>query len=277
MQCMFRLDDITPDMDWKKFDRAEAIFDRYGVCPLIGVVPDNRDPKLHYNEKNNEFLERIRSCMDKGWTVAQHGTYHVYETKDGGLLGLNQNSEFAGLPYEVQLEKLQKGRKILENNGICTDIFMAPGPTYDADTIKALKACGFLVVTDGLYPKPYRDGGLLFVPCRMNSNYKIKGTDTVCLHTNLMKDEDFQKLEAFCKKNAKEIIPFYPKAFEKTKAKRNAWIKIYEKCMLLKRRFKNRIAHSRRLSWYMEWTNHKNSKIKWIKRIMCIPVLLFKR
>ena len=66
MQCMFRLDDITPDMDWGKFDRAEKIFDRYGVCPLLGVVPDNCDPKLHYNERNAAFWERIQCCIKKG-------------------------------------------------------------------------------------------------------------------------------------------------------------------------------------------------------------------
>ncbi len=277
MQCMIRLDDITPDMDWEKFNRAEQIFDRYGICPLLGIVPDNRDSKLHYQERNEDFLQRIKICLDKGWSVAQHGTYHVYETKDSGLLGLNNNSEYAGLPYEVQFKKLKTGRDILQTNDIRTNIFMAPGHTYDADTIKALKECGFEVVTDGLYSKPYRDQGLLFVPCRMTGNYKIKGIDTVCLHTNLMNDEDFRELEEFCKKNKEKIVPFYPEEFEVTKVKRNIYIRLYEKLMLQKRRIKNRVAHSKRLIWYMEWTNHKNSKIKWIKRILCIPVLLFKR
>ena len=95
------------------------------------------------------------------------------------MLGINQNSEFAGLSYEIQYEKLKRGQEILRKSGVCTDIFMAPGHTYDADTIRALKACGFKVVTDGLYLKPYRDQGVLFVPCRMTSNYKIKGIDKI--------------------------------------------------------------------------------------------------
>jgi len=277
MQCMIRLDDITPDMDWEKFNRAEQIFDRYGICPLLGIVPDNRDSKLHYQERNGDFLQRVRICQDKGWSVAQHGTYHVYETKDSGLLGLNNNSEYAGLPYEVQLKKLKAGRDILQANGICTNIFMAPGHTYDTDTIKALKECGFEVVTDGLYSKPYRDRGVLFVPCRMTRMCKVKGIDTLCLHTNLMNDDDFRELEEFCKKNKEKIVPFYPEEFEATKVNRNIYIRLYEKLMLQKRRIKNRVAHSNRFVWYMEWTNHKNSKIKWVKRILCIPVLLFKR
>ena len=94
MQCMIRLDDITSDMDWEKFNKVTAIFDRYGICPLLGVVPENRDPKLHYGEKRDDFIIRIKECQKKGWTVAQHGTYHVYETQNGGILGINKNSEF---------------------------------------------------------------------------------------------------------------------------------------------------------------------------------------
>ena len=49
-ECMIRLDDITPDMDWGRFYRAKEIFDRYKICPLIGVVPDNQDGTLHKEE-----------------------------------------------------------------------------------------------------------------------------------------------------------------------------------------------------------------------------------
>lgn len=277
MQCMIRLDDITSDMDWEKFNKVTAIFDRYGICPLLGVVPENRDPKLHYGEKRDDFIIRIKECQKKGWTVAQHGTYHVYETQNGGILGINKNSEFAGLSYQVQLEKIQKGRKILQDHGITTDIFMAPGHTYDLNTLRALKICGFSTVTDGLFKKPYWEEGLLFIPCRLTGNYRIKGIDTICLHSNLMQEEDFLKLEKFCQEHKDEIIPFNPEEFKQCMQKRNLYVKIYEKAMLQKRRIKNKVAHSERLSRYMEWTNHKNSKVKWMKRILCIPVLLFKR
>ena len=272
-----RIDDVTEDMDWEKFDWAEQIFDHYGICPLLGVVPDNRDKKLHYKDNRENFINRVAECLEKGWSVAQHGTYHVYETQNGGMLGINHNSEFAGLPYEIQLEKLQKGREILCGYGIKTDIFMAPGHTYDKNTLRALKACGFSTVTDGLYKNPYWDEGHLFIPCRMTSNYRLKGIDTICLHTNLMQDEDFHKLEEFCRQHKEEIIPFAPEEFRQSRQKRNFYIIVYERMMLQKRRIKNKIAHSDRLSRYMEWTDHKNSKVKWMKRILCIPVLLFKR
>ena len=59
--CLFRLDDITPDMDWNKFYRVKAIFDKYKVKPLVGVVPDNGDPGLRRGEYHKDFWEYIAS------------------------------------------------------------------------------------------------------------------------------------------------------------------------------------------------------------------------
>ncbi len=277
MKCIIRLDDITPDMNWEKFYKVEAILDRYSVRPLIGIVPDNQDETLHFEEKKIDFEEKIKDWQKKGWVFAQHGTYHVYETKDSGILGINPFSEFAGLSYEVQVEKLSKGRLMLEDMGVNTDIFMAPGHTFDKNTLKALKDTGFTTITDGLYKLPYREKGLLLVPCRMCSNFKVKGFDTICLHTNVMEDKDCRQLEEFCKQHKDEIISFLPEELEKMAVKRTLFIRFYEKVVLWKRMIKNKVAHSEKLIWYMEWTNHKNSKIKWMKRVVYIPVLLFKK
>lgn len=46
MKIAVRLDDITPDMDWERFLKFKSLLDRYQVKPLIGVVPQNRDPNL---------------------------------------------------------------------------------------------------------------------------------------------------------------------------------------------------------------------------------------
>ena len=47
MKIAVRMDDITPDMDWEKFLAFKEILDTFGIKPLIGVVPDNRDENLH--------------------------------------------------------------------------------------------------------------------------------------------------------------------------------------------------------------------------------------
>lgn len=276
-QIMFRLDDISPDMDRNKFERVKDIFFKNSIAPLIGVVPENRDNTLHIQDGNIVFWEEIIRLQEHGWKVAQHGTYHQYATDNSGILGINPFSEFAGLSYEAQYNILQTGKAILESHNICTDIFMAPGHTYDVNTLKALKACGFRTVTDGLYKQPYKYYGLLFIPCRL-LGYKVnKGIETVCLHTNTMSEKDFCRLEDFCRKNADRIVSFEPDRYEGRAVTRTVPVMLYEKLALFGRRIKNKIANSGRLAWYMNYTNHNNRKIKMIKRIGYLPVLLFYR
>lgn len=49
-RLLIRLDDITPDMDWEKFERLAALFEQYQIHPIIGVVPDNQDKTLRIRE-----------------------------------------------------------------------------------------------------------------------------------------------------------------------------------------------------------------------------------
>ncbi len=273
-ECMIRLDDIAPDMNWERFYRVKEIFDKYDICPLIGVVPDNRDETLHKEDGREDFWNIIRQLQESGWAVAQHGTYHCYETKDSGILGINPFSEFAGLSYEAQLQKLQVGKQIMQENGILTDIFMAPGHTYDKNTLKALRECGFHVITDGLSPKPYLEDGILCIPCRLRGFKDPYGIDTVCLHTNLMDEQDMEELDIFCKENHEVIVSFEPERYRKQAGKKSLFFKIKERLVLTIRKIKDKVANSKRLAWYMKKTRHASSKVKWVKRLVCLPLLL---
>lgn len=204
-QLLIRLDDITPDMDWEKFERLEALFEQYGIHPIIGVVPDNRDETLHKQEPAGDFWERIRALADAGWVVAQHGCTHVYVNRNAGLLGINPFSEFAGLSYQEQYEKLKAGQEILRGHGIDASMFMAPGHTFDKRTLKALRALGFVSVTDGYDDRPYRRGGLLFFPCTLSEPRLPKRFDTLCLHGNEMGQAQFDALAEFIGRNRKVI------------------------------------------------------------------------
>ncbi len=75
--------------------------------------------------------------------MAMHGYQHIYGTSKGGIFPLNHFSEFAGEPLEEQRKKIAAGRQILENHGVHTDIFMAPGHSYDRNTLTALMENGF--------------------------------------------------------------------------------------------------------------------------------------
>lgn len=197
MKISIRMDDITPDMDWEKFLRFKALCDSHHIKPLIGIVPHNRDKNLSIDAPRNDFWEYVRQLQSQGWTVAQHGFDHIYRTKKMGCFPLNRLSEFAGLGYDAQYERLKNGKLILESNNIKTDIFMAPAHSYDKNTLKALKALGFSKITDGFGNKPYNWHDMTFYPISYKQSSTLENADegfsTFVVHSNTMNDNDFER------------------------------------------------------------------------------------
>lgn len=202
MKISIRMDDITPDMDWKKFFRFKELCDQYQIKPLLGIVPENRDQNLRLCEPSNspvkDFWEYMRQLEKEGWCFAQHGVYHEYVTKKMGCFPLNNLSEFAGMGYESQYETLKKGRDILRQHHIKTDLFMAPAHSFDHNTIRALKELGFRKITDGFGNMPYKKWGMTFYPIsyKQSSSLKsAKGYTTFVVHANTMNSKDFERYE----------------------------------------------------------------------------------
>lgn len=275
MQFLVRMDDITADMDWKKFSVIRELLDSYGIKALIGVVPDCKDKNLSNDSAKEDFWDIVKDLQKKGWVIAQHGTYHEYVTEDSGLLGINPFSEFAGLDYDEQKKKLEYGKKRLEEHGIYTDIFMAPGHSYDENTLKALKELDFRAITDGLYNKPYIYNDILCVPCRLNGSYDIKDFDTICIHSNTITDTQIEKLKVFLGKHYKEAVVFDVDSFRTEAPVYNESIRAYEEKALKLRNRKKGLGENPRIRWYLQRTDHKNKKLKMIKRLFFIPMLLF--
>ena len=204
MKISIRMDDITPDMDWTKFMRFKALCDQFGIKPLIGVVPENLDENLHIDAPEtapvNDFWKYLGELEKDGWCIAQHGVTHIYTTRKMGCFPLNRLSEFAGIGYGQQYEALKRGKKILSDHGIRTDIFMAPAHSYDRNTIKALKKLGFCRMTDGFGNHPYIRWGMVFYPISYKQgsvlkNRGKKGYTTFVVHANTMNDKDFERYE----------------------------------------------------------------------------------
>lgn len=202
MKIAIRIDDITECMDWPKFLRFKAILDAHSIKPLIGVIPQNMDDTLKGDSDGapSDFWNYISSLKAEGYTIAMHGSQHIYTTKKGGLFPLNNFSEFAGLSYEKQLSLLNKGTALLKKNGIETDIFMAPAHSYDKNTLKALKALNFNKITDGLGKVPYSLGDFTFYPISFNRKSVLNastknGYTTFVYHINTMNDKDFESFE----------------------------------------------------------------------------------
>lgn len=211
MQIAIRMDDITPDMDWDRFQAVKEILDGLNIKPLIGVVPDNRDDNLHRMEADGGFWKYVKELQDNGWCVAMHGYQHIYTTKSGGLFPLNRFSEFAGIPLPRQRMMIQKGAEILKQHDISTEIFMAPAHSYDRNTLKALKEFGYNKITDGFGNRPYRWQGMTFYPISfiLGRSFKKKnGITTMVIHTNEIDDTGMMKLEEMLHKHKDGLISY---------------------------------------------------------------------
>ena len=73
-QYILRLDDASDYMDVEKWQRMEALLDRYEIKPLVGIIPDNRDSSLTESYKQDlEFWDKTARWKAKGWELAIYG------------------------------------------------------------------------------------------------------------------------------------------------------------------------------------------------------------
>lgn len=211
MKIAVRMDDITPDMNWENFYFFINLFEEVRITPLLGIVPENRDENLKCEAPHKDFYKIMAKLGEKGYSFAMHGCYHLYTTKSGGLFPLNHFSEFAGVPYEEQKKLLTFGKGRLEEYGIVTDMFMAPGHSYDKNTLRALKELGFTKMTDGFGKSPYRYGGFTFYPIsfRLSSALKKKsGVTTMVLHANTVTEADKKRYERIFREYGRNMISY---------------------------------------------------------------------
>lgn len=212
-QYLIRLDDACPYMDRGKWQRVEDILDRYGVKPLVGIIPANADPKTIIEPEDSGFWDKAHDWEKKGWSIALHGYDHVC-ISDGGMKGLNpfwKRSEFAGLSLERQKEKVRKGMTILEGHGFKPKYFFAPSHTFDQNTLQALKdETSIRIICDTIALRPYKKGNYTYIPQIMGHCVKmpISGVYTFCFHPNTMKDSDLRQLEKFLSIYKSSFIPF---------------------------------------------------------------------
>ena len=174
-KILLRFDDICPTMNWEQWGKAQAILDAANVKSLLGVIPDNQDPDLMIDKPHADFWNILLELQKDGHTIAMHGYQHVFSSPHHGLLNYRMNSEFAGLPLEDQIVKIRRGKEILENHGIYTDVFFAPAHSYDENTLIALSECGFKYMSDGKSKKAYLWHGIKCLPFRNGGGANSNG------------------------------------------------------------------------------------------------------
>ena len=211
MKTAIRMDDITPDMDYDKFNKVRNILDEAGIRPLIGVVPYSKDETLRIEKPHEDFDDLLRDLQQNGWIIALHGYNHLYTTKEKGIFPINEFSEFAGVDYDKQNVMIRQGLAQLREWGAEPAVFMAPGHTFDENTLKALKANGINKITDGFGNKPYLREGITFYPISAKRSDCIsdkEGYSTYVLHTNTMPQNGIEQFEKMVQAHRDKFISY---------------------------------------------------------------------
>jgi peptidoglycan/xylan/chitin deacetylase (PgdA/CDA1 family) len=183
---LLRFDDICPTMNWDLWSEIEAELVERKLKPILAVVPDNQDPELQIQPAVQDFWARVREWQARGWTIALHGYQHRYVTRHAGIVTIKKNSEFAGVLPREQEHKLRQGVRIFEEQGIHSDVWIAPSNSFDAVTVSLLPKFGLTTICDGYFRFPFvcrRD--LFWIPHQIFSFRPAPpGVWTVCYHHN---------------------------------------------------------------------------------------------
>ena len=196
---LIRLDDATPKMNKEGWQRVEDMLDKYGIQPIVGIIPDSQDSLFIWDEDPTFWTQTVKRWKDKGWTIAQHGCHHVYHD-----CGNNIRSEFVGLSYSDQMALISKGHASLREHGVEPECFFAPAHTFDQTTVDVCRDSGyFKFISDGYALYPYCDQNMLFIPSIFDTAHKILpfGVYTFILHPSFTTGKELEHFDAFIRQN----------------------------------------------------------------------------
>ena len=241
IQYLIRLDDACPTMNSENWNRIESILDKYDIMPMVGIIPNNNDESLKFEDANTHFWNRALSWQNKNWTIALHGYDHVYLTNFGGINPVHSRSEFAGLSLKEQENKIEKGLAILNQKKIYPTYFFAPSHTFDFNTLTALRNKSKIRrISDTISRKVYSNEDFIFYPQQFGKFRKINihGQWTFCFHPNNMNEQDLLDFELFISKNLNKFISFDNVKIENLNRKKS-FDKIFSFIYFFKRKINN--------------------------------------
>jgi predicted deacetylase len=194
---LVRLDDACHGMNRRRWRQVEDVLDRSGVKPIVAVVPDNRDPKLMADERDEGFWDKVRAWQAKDWTVAMHGyTHEMHPTDSPLLLPFYSRSEFAGLDLRAQAARIKASWQQFLAQGVTPTVWVAPAHSFDALTLQAIhQETPIRVISDGIGWDSYCEYGFHWIPQQLwEFAERRSGLWTVCLHPNTMNDQSIASL-----------------------------------------------------------------------------------
>ncbi|MEI6562939.1 MAG: DUF2334 domain-containing protein [bacterium] len=152
---VFRMDDYSEAISSNMESEVLGGFGQYRLPVVFGVIPYLPGKGILADQPDSDQplsatkADRLRPALEAGLLeIAQHGYSHR-SIIGGGLTG---NSEFSGLPSDVQRTKIIKGKTLLEGLfGRPILSFCPPFNRYDVNTVRVLASAGFVTLSAGGY------------------------------------------------------------------------------------------------------------------------------
>ena len=165
---VFRLDDYSNRSSIKIEKYIINIFREHKIPLTIGVIPfgfdgDFLDPSPHeFVPLSTEKVANLKTAMDDSVIeVALHGFSHQTINPKGS----EWNTEFLGLDYQTQEDKISKGQILLEQDlGIGIHTFIPPFNNYDSNTLLALENRGIDIISASVYGYADEESPVGFIP-----------------------------------------------------------------------------------------------------------------
>ena len=234
-QYLLRFDDLCPAMDRVRWQRFGLMIREFGICPILAVVPNNKDPDLEITEPNPAFWGQMREMEAAGAKIGLHGYRHLSGGRGRSLLPLHRETEFAGVRLEVQREWIRSGLEILRGHGLNPRIWVAPRHGFDRNTLAVLREEGIGLLSDGFARLPFVRGGLTWIPQQLWAPVeKSNGLWTICLHSNTATESLVRQVEDFLRHHAAEFTSVERVLAEAAPTRLSASEWLYGMAMLLR-------------------------------------------
>ncbi len=208
-QYLLRFDDLCPTVPQERWQRFLPLIAEFHLRPILAVIPANADPELAAAQSaapDPEFWSKMRALQAAGAEIAMHGYRHLCESRGRTLVGIARRSEFAGVPETTQRAWIRAGLNILRSHGLNPRVFVAPRHGFDARTLRALRAEGIEILSDGFARMPFRRGGLAWIPQQLWApKEKSSGLWTICLHPATASDREVAELGEFLHRRATQF------------------------------------------------------------------------
>jgi predicted deacetylase len=193
-------------MRQSQWARVLPVIEELGIRPILAVVPDNQDRDLQHEAADPEFWASMRRLETAGATTALHGFQHLCNSVGKSLVPLHERSEFAGVDESTQRQWIRAGLSMLREQGLNPKVWVAPRHGFDRATLRALRAEGIKVLSDGLTRIPFRRGGVTWIPQQLwEPAEKRLGLWTICTHCNSARTAEMEALAAFMRRNARSF------------------------------------------------------------------------